>query len=73
MTFVYEQCILQPCCDHFLVPGLLSMLLGYDIGDWSSHVVLVVKKPPANTRDMKDVDLIPRSGKSPGGGHGNTL
>ena len=36
-----------------------------------SHVVLVVKNPPANARDIKDLGSIPGSGRSPGGGHGN--
>ena len=27
--------------------------------------------PPANAGDMRDADLIPGSGRSPGGGHGN--
>ena len=33
----------------------------------------VVKKPPANAGDVRDVGLIPRSGKSPGEGNGNLL
>ena len=33
----------------------------------------VVKHPPANTGDMRDVGLIPGSGRSPGGGDGNPL
>ena len=36
-----------------------------------SQVVLVVKNPPANTEDIRDVDSIPGSGRSPAGGHGN--
>ena len=35
------------------------------------QVVLVVKKPPANAGDIRDVGLIPGSGRCPGGGHGN--
>jgi len=35
-------------------------------------VVLVVKNPPANAGDVRDVGLIPESGRSPGG-HGNPL
>ena len=31
----------------------------------------VVKNLPANAGDTKDVSLIPGSGRSPGGGHGN--
>ena len=36
-------------------------------------MVLVVKNPPANTGDTRDVGSIPRSGRPPGGGHGNPL
>ena len=35
--------------------------------------MLVVKSPPANARDARDVGSIPGSGRSPGGGHGNPL
>ena len=34
---------------------------------------LVVKNPPANVGDIRDTVLIFRSGRSPGGGHGNPL
>ena len=34
---------------------------------------LVVKNPPANARDVRDVGLIPGSGRSPGEGNGNPL
>ena len=37
------------------------------------QVVLVVKNPPANSGDIKDVGLIPGSGRYPGGEHGNPL
>ena len=33
----------------------------------------MVENPPANTGDVKDLDLIPELGRSPGGGHGNPL
>ena len=33
--------------------------------------MLVVKNPPTNAGDGRDVGLIPGSGRSPGGGHGN--
>ena len=36
-------------------------------------LVLVVKNPPANVEDIRDVGWIPGLGISPGGGHGNTL
>ena len=39
----------------------------------ASQVALVVKNPPVNAEDVRDVGLIPGSGGSPGGGHGNPL
>ena len=33
----------------------------------------MVKNPPADAGDVRDVGLIPGSGRSPGGGHGNLL
>ena len=41
------------------------------VDPWTSQVVPVVKNPPANAGDVRDVSLIPKSGRSPGGGHGN--
>ena len=37
------------------------------------QVELVVKNPPANAGVIRDTGLIPGSGRSPGGGHGNPL
>ena len=36
-------------------------------------MVLVVKNLPANAGDIRDLGLIPGSGRSPGGGRGNPL
>ena len=33
----------------------------------------MVKNLPTNAGDVRDVGLIPGSGRSPGGGHGNPL
>ena len=41
--------------------------------NWASQVVLVVKKLPANAGDVGDTSSIPGSGRSPGGGHSNSL
>ena len=40
---------------------------------WASRAVLVVKDPPANAGDIRDLGSIPGSGRSPGGVHGNPL
>ena len=37
----------------------------------ASQVALIIKNLPANGGDSGDEGLIPGSGRSPGGGHGN--
>ena len=39
----------------------------------ASQVALVVKNPPANSGDIRDTASIPGLGRSPVGGHGNSL
>ena len=39
----------------------------------ASQVALVVKNPPADVGDIRDAGLIPESGRSHRGGHGNPL
>ena len=59
-----------------MLNSLPSPLFFYINFYWSvvaSQVALVVKKPPANARDVRDVGSIPGSGRGPGGGHGNPL
>ena len=41
--------------------------------DGTSQVAPVVKNPLANARGMRDMGLIPGSGRSPGVGNGNPL
>ena len=38
-----------------------------------SKVTLVIKNPPPNAGDAREVGSISGSGRSPGGGHGNPL
>ena len=40
---------------------------------YASQVALKVKNLPANAGDIRDMDSIPESGRSPGEGHGNPL
>ena len=40
---------------------------------WASQVLLMVKNLPANAGDVRDPGSIPGLGRSPGGGHGNSL
>ena len=39
----------------------------------ASQVALVVENLPASAGDLRDMGLIPGSGRFPGGGHGNPL
>ena len=39
----------------------------------ASQVALLVKNLPANAGDIRDLGSIPGLGRSPGGGHGNSL
>ena len=40
---------------------------------WASQVVLVVRNPPANARDIRDTHLMHELGRCPGPVHGNPL
>ena len=48
-------------------------LHSYILSLGASQVALVVKNLPANAGDIRDVDLIPGLGRSPGIGNGNPL
>ena len=39
----------------------------------ASQDVLVIKNPPANAGNIRDLGLIPGLGRSPRGAHGKTL
>ena len=39
----------------------------------ASQVVLLVKNLPANAGNIRDAGLIPKLGRSPGGGNGNSF
>ena len=53
----------------FIQPGILDDVLSYG----AFQVAIVVKNPPANARDIRDIGLIPGSGRSSGLGNGNPL
>ena len=58
-----------PCTSAVLFPLFKSCRVGLG----ASQMALVVKNPPASAGDIRDADLIPGSGRSLGGGHGNPL
>ena len=51
---------------------IIFHLLGVSVLE-ASQVALVVKNLPPKAGDIRDVSLIPGSGRSPGGGHGDPL
>ena len=59
-------------CVHQPGSSPKSLFLGF-LWKMASQVALVVKNLPANSGDIRDVSLIPRSGRSSGGGQGNPL
>ena len=75
------------CRDHAKYPNFAPGTLEVAGGLWpfcillfiidptyrASQVALVVKNPPANTRDIRNMGLIPGLGRSPGEGHGNPV
>ena len=63
------------CCETILlyhltlcnnIQQMIILIPPYGLPRWG-------KNPPANTRDARDVGSVPRSERSPGGGHGNSL
>ena len=44
-----------------------------DFYDFPGGTGIVIKNPPANAEDIRDVSSIPESGRSPRGGHGSPL
>ena len=68
----------QPCLTQEVKQVWAWLVLGWETVWkyqvlWASRVALVVNNPPANAGDIREVDLIPRLGRSLGGGNGNPL
>ena len=57
----------------FIVLGNQDSLWEPPLLVWASQVALVVKNPPADARDIRDMGLIPGMGRSQGGEHSNPL
>ena len=59
------------CCKIFSL-WLSKFIIRYYVAR-ASQVVLVVEYPSVNAGDIRDSGLVPRMGRSLGGGHGNPL
>jgi len=66
--FAFEENKCQQGKDSEYYPILVIVLLLR-----ASQVALVVKNLPANAGDIRDAGVNPGSGRSPGGGHDNSL
>ena len=53
----------------YYIESAISGIIGY----WEFPEALVIKNLPANAGDKRDMDLIPGSGRFPGGRNGNPL
>ena len=62
--------MLGHCLASFVYLTRKTYLL-YSLGSFLGGAV--VKNPPANAGDTRDMDLIPGSGRSPGGRNGNPI
>ena len=59
---------------HIMVACFLLSVYSWLLKNYGAfQVALVVKNLPANVRDIRDVDSIPGSERSPGEGHSNLL
>jgi hypothetical protein len=61
-----------PLSFYFLLSkdSLYLLILNTHI-KWACQLLLVVKNPPANAGDLRDMGSIRRSGRFPGGSLGN--
>ena len=66
---------LSGCCPGTLSTDIshLTIIFYLQICIFSSQVAPVVKNPPANAGDMRDMGSVAGSGRFPGGGNGNPL
>ena len=77
-TVLHDQCSFlgigsQVVCWLCLVGHMCGVFGDPSHRNQASQVALVVKNPPANAGDIRDMGSIPGLGRSPRGGHGNPL
>ena len=65
--------LMSPTSNHFRNTLVFSFKRCQKLTITAFQVVLVVKNPPANARDVRDTGSIPGWERSPRGGHGNPL
>ena len=80
LTQGLNQCLHVSCIEgRFFTtepPGKLIYVFCFFLISLTMNIcqlALVVKNPPADSGDVRDLDLIPGLGRCSGGGHGNPL
>ena len=69
----FETTEMKPFSPPLLVKStdhVSNPFISYKLLRRALQVGLVIKNPPANVGDIRDVDSVPGSGRSPGRGHG---
>ena len=70
------ECMYRVFCEPEFNQVLFFLVTYMPLIIWASQLAPVVKRLPASagdTRDARDVGLVPGSGRSPGAGPGNPL
>ena len=73
ICMLFVSCLIIPSQRHSPKFSSNFKALGFCPGlyfCWTSQVALIVKNPPVNAGDKRDVGLIPGSGRSSGEGNG---
>ena len=66
-------CLSKAILFYFTQNSVAWISFGNSVQILAAKVVVVVKNLPASARDVRDMDLIPWSGGSPGEGDGNPV
>ena len=69
VSVMFLKVLNEPDSFHLTAP----QTPGCNLPPGASPVAPVVKNPPANAGDIRDASSTPGSGRSLGGGHGNSL
>ena len=67
------QAIKNPTEKQYIFQNINILSVRNKENPGTCQVALVVKNPPANAGDVRDLGSIPGSGRPPGEGHGNPL
>ena len=71
IIYIYNyKCIIIIDCNYNNTHNIIYNIY---IHIYASQVTVVVKNPPANVGDLRDMSSVPGLGRSPGEGYGNPV